>query len=448
MSSRLRRFRWCKMFLLLASLVGLGPTALAQPDEVVSWIEQNAIPFSTFEVGDDLIDLEPLRALIGDARIVGLGEQTHGTSEFVTMKQRIIRFLVQEMGFAVIALESSLGGGLIADRYTHGPRGTPTEAMRLLEQWFFNTGEFGRVLDWLRDYNEAAMAPVRVVGVDVFSPHKALEWFASILPTTDHPGSAATLRDIRYRLPSKSRLAYSSSMEDRWEYIAFVDAMVEEIVSVSAELEAILDPWETMAVRRIPRVVDQLRGAYGITSTERNAAGWWVPESWNYRDASMAENVAWWLEVLGPGAKMIVWAHNGHIAMQWPEAESVPMGETLAARFGEDYVSVGFSTCEGTFTSYNPELPGLGPLPVPAPEPDSYELAFCSAGIPNFFLDLRELPSGTEVSDWMNASRGFKTIGAAPDVVDGQVTSAYDIDATLPAMFDVIVHIESTHASY
>ena len=439
-------FRWCGVFVVLASLSLLSLPVLSQSEEVVAWIEANAIPFSSTVASDDLSDLEPLRALIGDARIVGLGEQTHGTREFTTMKHRIIQFLVQEMGFTVVALESSLGGCLYADKYVQGGNVTSSAVARSLEQFFLGSYEFGQLLDWLRDYNDEAVTAVRIVGLDIFSPHTALQWFRGILPS-DHPVPASVVRDIQLRMPSKSKLAYSSDIDDRWAYIEFVDGLVQSIVGVSAQLEAILDPWEMAAIESMPRAVEQLSGAYRITSTEMNEAGWWVPESWNYRDACMAENVAWWLERLGPDTKIILWAHNGHIAKQWPEAESVPMGETLASQFGEDYVSVGFSTCEGTFTSYNPELQSMGPLPIPLWKPESYGDVLCATGASDFFLDLRGLPTGTDVWDWMFTSRGFKVLGAAPDVADGQVTSAYDLDATLPAMFDIIVHIRSTTAS-
>jgi len=435
------------MLAALVILFSLVLPVLGQTNEVVNWVRENAIPFSSPVVCEDLGDLEPLRALIGDARIVGLGEQTHGTSEFTTMKHRVIQFLVQEMGFTVVALESSLGGCLYADKYVQGHSVSSSAVGQSLEQFFFNSYEFDQFLNWLRGHNAASTVPVRIVGLDIFSPHTALEWFQEILPM-GHPVPASVVRDIQFRMSSISQLAYSSEMEDRWTYIQFVDGLVQRIVAVTSELESILDPWEMAALDSMPRAVQHLRSAYGITSEEKNEAGWWVPESWNYRDACMAENAAWWLERLGPDAKMIVWAHNGHIGKQWPEAESVPMGEGLAARFGEDYVSVGLSTCEGTFTSYNPELPGMGPLPIPEPEADSYESVLCSTRLSNFFLDLRELPPNTGTWEWMFASRGFKVIGAAAHVADGQVTSAYDIGATLPAMFDILVHIGSTTGSH
>jgi erythromycin esterase len=446
MGCRERCLRGGGLFLLIASLFGYGLVARADSEEVVTWIGENAICLSTTSPSDDLTDLEPLRELIGDARIVGLGEQTHGTREFTTMKHRIIRFLVQEMGFTGVALEASLGGGLLADLYVQGEGGRLGAVKTSLEQFFFGSESFGRLLTWMRTYNETAESPVRVVGVDLSSVHKVLEWFLDVLPD-DHPVNPSIVRDIRRQLPAKSRLSLSSDEKDRLEYIEFLDGFVEQIVSLSSELAGVLDPWAMAAVRCMPRAVELLRGTDDLTSTRMNSAGWWVLESWNYRDAGMAENVAWWLDTLGPNAKIIVWAHNGHIAKQWPEADITPMGERLASQFGESYVSVGFSTCEGTFTSLDPGSPGVGTLPIPAPEPGSYDDALCAAGVGEFLLDLRTLPSSTSVWNWMSASRGFKTLGASPDVVDGQVASAYDIDATLPAMFDLIVHIPRTHAA-
>src|SRR5512145_1222218 len=72
-----------------------------------AWLRGAAVPFDRVDPADNLDDLEPLRRLVGDARIVSLGEATHGTREFFQMKHRILRFLVERMGFTAFAIEAT-----------------------------------------------------------------------------------------------------------------------------------------------------------------------------------------------------------------------------------------------------------------------------------------------------------------------------------------------------
>ena len=87
------------------------------PDEVVSWMRDHALPLVTAEAEQGFADLEPLRELIGDARIVAVGEATHGSREFFQLKHRLLEFLVSEMGFTVFGIEASWPESLAVDDY-------------------------------------------------------------------------------------------------------------------------------------------------------------------------------------------------------------------------------------------------------------------------------------------------------------------------------------------
>ena len=72
--------------------------------EALAWMRASAIPLATVKAANGLADLEPLRALIVDARIVSLGEATHATREFFQLKHRLLEFCVAELGFTVFAM--------------------------------------------------------------------------------------------------------------------------------------------------------------------------------------------------------------------------------------------------------------------------------------------------------------------------------------------------------
>src|SRR5215469_6257286 len=92
--------------LLLAAAALLS----AQPDrnQVVDWIASHAIRLETPEAGRGFADVQPLKKVIGDARIVGLGEATHGTREFFQLKHRMLELLATEMGFTIFSIEANM----------------------------------------------------------------------------------------------------------------------------------------------------------------------------------------------------------------------------------------------------------------------------------------------------------------------------------------------------
>jgi len=273
-----------------------------------------------------------------------------------------------------------------------------------------------------------------------------LEWLRKTLPYNGTPYSSSFIRDIESRLPMKAPKLASDDPAIQGEYFSFLRGLVSEMLSMRAELEVMLNPLEFAIVERIPRAVDQVQEYTMIPDTPLNSIGFWAPAVFNYRDACMAENTTWWLEQLGDGAKIIVYAHNGHIAESLSETDSITMGQVLSETYGDDYVSIGFSACEGTLMTFNPEIEQLGSLRLPSPIADSYESVFCDVGIPDFLLDLRTLSAGSLVADWMTTTRPFKFIGSKPDVVHGEITSANVLNASLPRLYDVLIHITKTHA--
>ncbi len=78
-------------------------------DQVTEWISDHAIQISTVEAGNGFKDLLPLGKIVGDARIVSLGEPTHGNREVFQLKHRLIEYLVTEKGFHIFALECPFG---------------------------------------------------------------------------------------------------------------------------------------------------------------------------------------------------------------------------------------------------------------------------------------------------------------------------------------------------
>src|SRR6185503_18108068 len=146
---------------------GASTGAAAVPAEVTSWIRSASSPLASLEPRADTSDLAPLRAIVGDARIVALGEATHGSHEFFAFKARAVQFLVQELGFTDFAMETGWTEALAANEYVEHGVGDLDSAVKALSP-LWRTEEYRGLLAWLREWNAdpAHARKVRFHGLD------------------------------------------------------------------------------------------------------------------------------------------------------------------------------------------------------------------------------------------------------------------------------------------
>jgi erythromycin esterase len=143
---------------------------------VVDWVRANAIALSTVEAGRGFADLQCLRGIIGDARIVSLGEATHGTREFFQLKHRSLEFLVTELGFAFFGIEANYPECLRVNDYVLHGKGDPAEALAGTRFWTWDTEEVLALIEWMRSWNRAHARKVKFYGFDMqFSTEAALD---------------------------------------------------------------------------------------------------------------------------------------------------------------------------------------------------------------------------------------------------------------------------------
>jgi len=133
------------------------PSETASPpsEAVLQWLQTNAIGFTSAQPGTGCEDLQPLLGMIGEARVVALGEATHGTHEFFTMKQRIIECLVQEKGFNLLALEAGWAEAAHINNEVVLSTETP-DAVRSRYPYFMGSSELWDLIAWMQSYNQRA----------------------------------------------------------------------------------------------------------------------------------------------------------------------------------------------------------------------------------------------------------------------------------------------------
>ncbi len=169
---------------LTVLFAGASRAAEPKPDEL-DWIKKNAIPLTSCEAGRGFDDLQSVKALIGDARIVSLGECTHGTREVFQMKHRLVEFLASEMGFTIFSIEANMPEAYQLNEFVLHGRGDPEELINGMYFWTWNTEEVRDMVVWMRDFNRSGQGRIEFTGFDMQTPDVAMRIVLDLLENVD-----------------------------------------------------------------------------------------------------------------------------------------------------------------------------------------------------------------------------------------------------------------------
>jgi len=177
--------------LLLATL----PSAWAFEDQpVVEWMRTNAVRLTTPEAGHGFADMQPFKKVIGNARIVALGEATHGAREFFQLKHRMLEFLATEMGFTIFSIEANMPEAYRLNDYVLTGKGDPKQLLKGMYFWTWDTQEVLNMILWMREFNKSGKGRVEFTGFDMQTPDVAAEIVRDFVARTDPDYSAALRR--------------------------------------------------------------------------------------------------------------------------------------------------------------------------------------------------------------------------------------------------------------
>lgn len=172
-----------------APAISTNELGTAAAEAARSWLATNAVRLETVEAGHGFADLQPLKQIIGPARIVALGEATHGTREFFQLKHRLLEFLVTEMGFNLFAIEATMPESFDLNDYVLTGRGDPEKALAGVYFWTWDTEEVRTMIEWMRSYNADPKhtRKVKFYGCDMQSAPRAAKVTLAYLRKVDPP---------------------------------------------------------------------------------------------------------------------------------------------------------------------------------------------------------------------------------------------------------------------
>ncbi|MFB7585560.1 erythromycin esterase family protein [Streptomyces sp. NPDC056169] len=395
----------------------------------VHGLERAAHPLRATEPGGNTADLRALSTMIGDAKVVGLGEATHGSHEFFTMKERVFRHLVEKKGFTTFALELSWSAGLQIDDYLQTGKG---DAREIAEQTLANSPwereEFVSLIEWMRDYNRNHPdRPVHFMGDDIGAPSLNDAFFERVTGYVkkNHPDALPRLNVLYTGLrPIDDVFAYlAKPLAERQQLAAKAQQALELVSSQKGSGGDAFD-WAEQNARSIAQTAKFLT---------LNPAD---PESLNslqrFRDEVMAQNVTWWQKHTGD--KILVSAQNNHVGYvsDNPEMYSKTQGAFLRDTIGKNYLPIGFTFNQGSFLSKDAALGGeWKKFTVGAAEPGRNEHTLDQVRYRDFYLDVRKAPAAARA--WLNVARPTLNIGTQfPEKPR---------DVTIAKSFDVLIHL-------
>lgn len=418
------------------------------PKEVVDWMKRQAIPLRTVEADHDFTDLLPLKKIIGSARVVGLGETSHGSREIFQMKHRLFEFLAAEMGFTAFAMECHWPESLAVNDYVLHGKGDPVKVLAGLGP-VWSCESVLALIRWMRTYNAdpAHEKKLKFFGVDVHSSGAAhvVRYLQKVDPEFLKQGECAKILakldrsapyGYIYRSPEQESYTLPALLND---LLSRFDHHKEQYTKASS-----LEEWRVnrQLIRNIEQVVD-----YAIAARVSDYA------AFDIRDRAMADNVRWILDTEPAGTKVVYWAHNFHMGLtKYPGWSAKSMGMYMRRMLGNDYISIGFAFDRGTFLSRDSTVASLKTRGAArcftiGSFPGSIGAAMSRTGIPIFMLDLRSIPAAPAsgkaavIPQWFSAPHIVKSI-------DSVFADERDIRHLfrLPRLFDAVIFLENTTA--
>ncbi|MBG6234405.1 erythromycin esterase-like protein [Pedobacter sp. CAN_A7] len=399
-----------KTLVLAAFMVTLFLTTKSRgqddPSGIVKSLNEVIVPITTMNPDSSFSDLAFLKKTLAERSIVSLGEATHGTKEFFVYKDRLIRFMVTELGFNAIAFESDFSTVQRLDDYINHK----VDKLSGSYSGFPLLKETRSMLSWLRQYNQTRATPDRVhlYGIEARGFNTIS---ASILASLNNLTAESKALLTRIRNTSYSTLTKKD---------------IKEVQSILPQLYQEAELHETPLTRHYVTLLDQ-------------DVGHFLERQFGKRDKYMAANVSWILEQKNTN-KMIIWAHNGHLSKSSLFGKP-SMGTYLYEKYKSKYFTIATDFSEGFV---HIAVPKNGQVSwenkyIPAvTTKNNYEYYFQQCKSPNFIIDISSLKDHQVLTPFFSDKRVLRMVGATGGLIRTRLSILEN--------FDLIVFIKSTQA--
>jgi erythromycin esterase-like protein len=379
-----------------------------------------------------------------DARVVMIGEASHGTSDFYRTRAAITQRLIEQHGFTIVAVEADWPDAGHVDRYVRGlaPSAWKRHIFSRFPTWMWRNTDVRAFAHWLHHYNHQKAPELRVEfrGLDVYSLRNSIHEVLNYLEQVDPQLAHEARRRYGCLTPWQDDPALYGHFVERGGVMPCEQAVVdqlnailaEQLVGLAQDEEALFNATQNAQVVRAAE--QYYRAIYQGSTT-----------SWNLRDQHMFDTLQALLEHRGPQARAVVWAHNSHIGnaaateMGWKGQFNI--GQLCRNAYGRDVVLIGMSTDRGQVAAADDWDGDMHIKDVRPSRADSWEHQFLEAGIAASLIDWRD-PERETLRQALSDTRLERAIGVIYRP-ESELRSHY-FQAVLADQFDALVWIEQT----
>ena len=410
--------------------------------EIVNAIKQWSYPLQS------KADLNPLFERIGDARIVMLGEASHGTHEYYTWRSHISKRLIEEKGFNFIAVEGDWPDCYKLNRFVKGYDADSKSAFKVLNTfnrwptWMWANWEIVALADWMKQNNSRLPANKRAgfYGLDVYSLWESMESIMKYLKNTDVAALKVAEEAFNCFAPYNKDEGQSYARASQ-----FVPELCEnEVVHLLKEIQKKLPGYNTDH----ENVFSAEQNALVTVNAEKyyRAMIKGGPHSWNVRDRHMADTLDRLLKFHGEDSKVIVWEHNTHIgdarATDMVNEGMFNIGELARMQHEEKgVVLVGFGSYKGTVMAGRGWGADMKAIQMPEARKGSWEYLLHTAGKENKLLLMDDFSNNDM---FMENHIGHRAIGVVYNPQYEQYGNY--VPTILPLRYDAFIYLDETRA--
>ncbi len=413
-----------------------------QAPKISSLIADCGEPFESIET----VDLAPMLKRIGDARVVLIGESSHGTSEFYQIRALITRALIEQKGFNFVAIEADWPDAARIDHYVRHQEYPPAEwtAFARFPTWMWRNQEVREFVDWLREHNKDRSPSERAAfyGLDLYSLYRSINQVLEYLKSVDPHAQQIARKRYGCLTPWQADPATygHAALSGTYKSCEF------EVVKMLTEL---LEKQSQYTPQDGERYFDAVHNAKLVANAEKYYRTMYYGSraSWNLRDGHMFATLNSLLQHHGLSSKAVVWRHNSHLgnaaATEMSNRGEINLGQLCRNQFGNDCYAIGMGTHTGTVAAASEWNSPMEIKHVVPSLPESGERLFHDSGIPKLLLPLRKSKS-TELLDALSLPRLQRAIGVIYHP-ESELASHY-FESRLAAQFDEWIWFDETQA--
>ena len=413
-------------------------TEIYPENEIIDEIGISSIPFKTIKK----FPIDGLLERIGDAKVVLLGEASHGTSEFYVTRQEITKALIEKKGFNLVCSEADWSDAEQINNYVrnqyHSQDWMP---FARFPEWMWKNKEVLDFVEWLKKYNIKRNNTIGFYGLDLYGLENSIDLVINYLEDIDP--DLATLAKVRYScimpyMASPSvygKLVKTKKLESCEKVVL---KMLFDLLKNKNKLD------------HSQAYFYAYQNATVVVDAERyyKAMYYGGAESWNLRDFHMFYTLKSLLSYYGKDSKAVVWAHNSHIgnalATEMYARGEINIGHLCKEHFGSKSYNVGFGTHTGTVAAAKNWGEDMEVINVNDSVKESYEHLCHKTNVTNFTLPLRAEHAEKNLREFLSTPRLERAIGVVyrPET---ELMSHY-FKTVLPSQFDEYIWFNKTKA--